>query len=124
MSRVPDYIKSLSVSLLLSSCEEVPPESLPVSDTSSLKSDHDMPANELFISKDTVEHTSNCESADVTENTLLFESQSINTFSGIYISQSVDWERPFLSPHFLLIVTNKWNGIRYIHQTHVSSGAF
>ena len=63
MSRVPDYIKSLSVSLLLPSCEEIPPESLPISYTMpSLKSDHDMPANELFISKDTVEHTSNCES--------------------------------------------------------------
>ena len=35
--------------------------------------------------------------ADVSENTLPFESQSINN-----ISQSVGWKRPSLSPHFLL----------------------
>ena len=51
---------SLSVSFLLPSCEEVPPESLPASDTiSSPKSD--MPASEPFISKGTIEHSSNCE---------------------------------------------------------------
>ena len=93
-----------------------------------------------FISKETVEHTSNCEfllkiyhnppfvsrfhrqnllqrsplfthqpheievsfSADVSENILPFESQSINSFSGIDISQSADWECPYLSPHVLL----------------------
>ena len=45
---------------LLPSCEEIPPEALPVSGTiSSPKSD--MPAGEPFISKGTVEHTSNCE---------------------------------------------------------------
>ena len=56
MSRVPDLILSLSVSLLLPSCEEIPPESLPVFDTiSSLKSR--MPTSESFISDETVEHT-------------------------------------------------------------------
>ena len=40
--------------------QEIPPELLPASDTiSSLKSD--MPDSEPFISKGTVEHTSNCE---------------------------------------------------------------
>ena len=48
------------MSFLLPSCEEIPPESLLASDTiSSPKSD--MPASEPFISKGTVEHTSNCE---------------------------------------------------------------
>ena len=48
------------MSFLLPSCEEIPPESLPASDTiSSPKSD--MPASEPFISKGTVEHTSKCE---------------------------------------------------------------
>ena len=48
------------MSFLLPSCEEIPPESLPAPDTiSSPKSD--MPASEPFISKGTVEHTSNCE---------------------------------------------------------------
>ena len=51
---------SLSVSFLLPSCEEIPPEALPASDTiSSPKSD--MPASEPFISKGTIEHSSNCE---------------------------------------------------------------
>ena len=53
-------IKSLSVSFLLPSCEEIPPEALPASDTmSSPKSD--MPASEPFISKETAEHSSNSE---------------------------------------------------------------
>ena len=54
-------LQSLSVSFLLPSCEEIPPESpLPPSDTiSSPKSN--MPASEPFISKGTVEHTSNSE---------------------------------------------------------------
>ena len=48
------------MSFLLPSCEEIPPKSLPHSDTiSSPKSD--MPVSEPFISKGTVEHTSNCE---------------------------------------------------------------
>ena len=48
------------MSFLLPSCEEIPPESLPSSDTiSSPKSD--MPASEPFISKGTIEHSSNCE---------------------------------------------------------------
>ena len=48
------------MSFLLPSCEEIPPESLPTFDTiSSPKSN--MPASEPFISKGTVEHTSNCE---------------------------------------------------------------
>ena len=48
------------MSFLLPSCEEIPPESLPVFDIiSSTKSN--MPASEPFISKGTVEHTSNCE---------------------------------------------------------------
>ena len=48
------------MSILLPSCEEIPPESLPAFDTvSSPKSN--MPASEPFISKLTVEHTSNCE---------------------------------------------------------------
>ena len=48
------------MSFLLPSCEEIPPKSLPDSDTiSSPKSD--MPVSEPFISKGTVEHTSNCE---------------------------------------------------------------
>ena len=51
---------SLSVSFLLPLCEEIPPESLPAFNTiSSPKSN--MPASEPFISKGTVEHTSNCE---------------------------------------------------------------
>ena len=51
---------SLSVSFLLPSYEEIPPESLPAFDTiSSPKSN--MPASEPFVSKGTVEHTSNCE---------------------------------------------------------------
>ena len=42
------------------SCEEIPPEAIPASDTiSSPKSD--MPASEPFISKGTIEHSSNCE---------------------------------------------------------------
>ena len=131
------------MSLLLALCEEIPPESLPVSDTvSSLKSD--APASEWpFITEETVDHTSSCEfllkishlpffgsrfhrqdfpqpSPPFTslttsdggkplygrlENTLPFGSQSINNFSGIDISQSVDWESPSLPPpppHFLL----------------------
>ena len=40
--------------------------------------------------------------ADVSENTLPFVSQSMNNFSDYVISQSVDWERPSLSPHVLL----------------------
>ena len=48
------------MSFLLPSCEEIPSESLPTSDTiSSPKSD--MLASEPFISKGTVEHASNCE---------------------------------------------------------------
>ena len=48
------------MSFLLPSCEEIPPEALPASDTmSSPKSD--MPASEPFISKGTVEHSLNCE---------------------------------------------------------------
>ena len=51
---------TLSVSFLLPSCEETPPESLPASDTiSSPKSD--MPVGEPCISKETVEQSSNCE---------------------------------------------------------------
>ena len=50
----------MSVSFLLRSCEEIQPEALPASDTiSSPKSD--MPASEPFISKGTIEHSSNCE---------------------------------------------------------------
>ena len=53
-------LKSLSVSFLLPSCEEIPPESLCSFDTiSSPKSK--MPTNEPFISKGTIEHSSNCE---------------------------------------------------------------
>ena len=48
------------MSFLLPSCEEIPPESLPASDTISSPK-FDMPASEPFISKGTVEHTSNCE---------------------------------------------------------------
>ena len=40
---------------------------------------------------------------DVSENTLPLKSQSINNFSGIDISQSVDWQCPSLSPRFLLV---------------------
>ena len=48
------------MSFLLPSCEEIPPESLPAFDSiSSPKSS--MPASEPFISKGTVEHSSNCE---------------------------------------------------------------
>ena len=48
------------MSFLLASCEEIPPEALPASDTiSSPKSD--MPASEPFISKGTIEYSSNCE---------------------------------------------------------------
>ena len=48
------------MSFLLLSCEKIPPESLPAFDTiSSPKSN--MPASEPFISKGTVEHTSNYE---------------------------------------------------------------
>ena len=47
------------MSILLPSCEEIPPEPLPAFDTiSSPKSN--MPASEPFISKGTVEHNSNC----------------------------------------------------------------
>ena len=109
-------LKSLSVSFLLPSCEEIPPKSLPASDTiSSPKSD--MPPSEPFISKGTVEHTSNCEfllkiyhlpsfwkslsstkltytpyqievslNADVSVNT---RSQSINNFSDYDISTDI-----------------------------------
>ena len=120
------------MSFLLPSCEEIPPEELPASDTtSSPKSD--MPASEPFISKGTIEHSSNCElsqdippsfffevdfidktylypnalrylrSLNVSENTLPFVSQSINNFSDSDISQSVDRECPSLSPHVLLV---------------------
>ena len=48
------------MSFLLPSCEEIPPGALPASDTiSSPKSD--MPAGEPFISKGTVDYSSNCE---------------------------------------------------------------
>ena len=104
-----------------------------------------MPASGLFISKGTVEHSSNCEfllkiyhflsfwkslsstklaytqtlsaiyaltlvlMRDVSENTHLFVSQSINNFSDYDISQSVDWECPSLSPHVLLMTVNvRW----------------
>ena len=50
----------LSLSFLLPSCEEIPPESLLTTDTiSSPKSD--MHASEQFLSKGTIEYTSNCE---------------------------------------------------------------
>ena len=48
------------MSFLLPSCEEIPPESLPASDTISSPKSY-MPASEPFISKGTVEHTSNRE---------------------------------------------------------------
>ena len=48
------------MSFLLRSCEEIPPEALPASDTISLPKS-DMPASEPFISKGTGEHSSNCE---------------------------------------------------------------
>ena len=48
------------MSLLLPSCEEIPPKALPASDAiSSPKSD--MSASEQFISKGNIEHSSNCE---------------------------------------------------------------
>ena len=48
------------MSFLLPSCEEIPPEALPASDTiSSPKSD--MPASEPFIPKGTIGPSSNCE---------------------------------------------------------------
>ena len=58
---IADMIEcSLSVSFLLPSCEEIAPESLPAFNTiSSPKSNTS--ASEPFISKGTVEHTSNCE---------------------------------------------------------------
>ena len=127
------------MSSLLPSCEEIPPEALPASDTmSSPKSD--MPASEPFISKGTIEHSLNCEfllkiyhflsfwkslsstkltytktlsaqiyaqtlvfNADVSENTLPFVSQSINSLRDYVISQTHDWECPSLSPHVLLL---------------------
>ena len=49
-------LQSLSVSFFLPSCEEIPPEALPASDTiSSPRSD--MPASEPLISKGTIEHS-------------------------------------------------------------------
>ena len=51
---------SLSVSFLLPSCEEIPPEALPAFDTISLPKS-DMPASKLFISKRSIEHSSDCE---------------------------------------------------------------
>ena len=121
------------MSFLLPSCEgEIPPEALPASDTiSSPKSD--MLASEPFISKGTIEHSSNCKlllkiyhfllfrrslsstylrylrtnlslNADVSENTLPFVSQSLNNFSDYDISQTHDWECPSLSPHVLLVI--------------------
>ena len=135
------------MSFLLPSCEEIPPEPFPASDTiSSPKSD--MPAGEPFISKETVEHSSNCEfllkvyhflsflkslsstkltytrtlsaiyanlslNADVSENTLPFVSQSINSFSDYHISQSHDWECPSLSPRVLLQTVNLLGTIEY-----------
>ena len=48
------------MSFLLPSCEEIPSESLHAFDTISLPIS-DMPTSELFISKETVEHTLNCE---------------------------------------------------------------
>ena len=117
------------MSFLIPSCEEIPPEALPASSTiSSPKSD--MPAGMSFISKGTVEHSSNCEfllkiyhfisfwnalrylrtnlsiNADVLENTLPFVSQSINNFSDYDISQSHDWECPALSPPCSLVSKN------------------
>ena len=69
--------------------------------------------------------------ADVSENTLLFESKSINNFSGIDISQSVDWERPSLSPHFLLPLTlsvaayqfSRWESM-FAHKGMIKATAF
>ena len=59
-SRVPYYNHYRSVSFLLPSYEEIPPESLPAFDIISSPK-YNMPANEPFMSKGTVEHTSNCE---------------------------------------------------------------
>ena len=125
------------MSFLLLSCEEIPPESLPPFDTISSPK-FNMPASKPFISKGTVEHTSNSEfllkiyhfppfwkslsstkltytptlsaiyaltgqgslNVDVSENILPVVSQSINNFSDYDISQSVDWECPFLSTMF------------------------
>ena len=123
----------------------MPPESLLAFDTISSPK-FNMPASEPFVSKGTVEHTSNCEfllkiyhfpsfwkslsstkltytptlsaiyalaisdrgqgslNADVSENTLPFVSQSINSFSDYDISQRVDWECPSLSLHVLLLL--------------------
>ena len=123
----------------------MPPESLLAFDTISSPK-FNMPASEPFVSKRTVEHTSNCEfllkiyhfpsfwkslsstkltytptlsaiyalaisdrgqsslNADVSENTLPFVSQSINSFSDYDISQRVDWACPSLSLHVLLLL--------------------
>ena len=68
-------ICSLKETILIQErCEEIPPESLPVSDTIfSLKSD--MPASEQFIFEETVEHTSNSESCSRYTICLLFGSR-------------------------------------------------
>ena len=66
-------LSTLSVSFLLPSCEETPPESLPAFDTIS-SSKSNMPASEPFISKGIVEHTSNCEFLSRYTTWLLFGS--------------------------------------------------
>ena len=48
------------MSLLLPSCEEIQPESLPVSDTVSLL-ESDMTTSESFLSDETVDITSHCD---------------------------------------------------------------
>ena len=94
------------MSFLLPSCEEIPPESLPASDTiSSPKCD--MPASEPFISKETVERTSNCEFW-----------LKIYNFSGYDISQSVDWGCPSLFPHYLLTAVKTRHSPDWVSRTN------
>ena len=124
-------IQSLSVSFLLPSCEEVPPEALPAPALYLRQHLICPPASRLYLKEllTILQTVSSCSryttfflfgsrfhrqnalrylytnlslNADFSENTLPFVGQSINNFSNYDISQSDDWECPSLSPHVLL----------------------
>ena len=120
------------MSFLLPSCEEIPPEALPASDSP--------PGSRLYLKEllNILQTVSSCSryitffllevafidktylypnalrsdlrtnlslNADVSENTLPFVSQSMNNFSDYDISQTHDWDFPSLSPHCSLGTT-------------------
>ena len=79
----------------------------------SLSSSKRTPAlSAIFLSHDTRSPHQVKDEKKISENTLPFERLYVNTFSGGDISQSVDWDRPSLPPHFLLVFSYSFiNGI-------------